>query len=115
MLPLNQSADTEEQWLMPCPSPSNGLYLREAAIHKQFRSRDVTAVFGGKEHNRLGDIVGCSGPAEWNDSEAPFKRCSAPPRAAMSSLRSGRIGEVWAHDVHANVTVFQIHRPSASE
>jgi hypothetical protein len=30
-------------------------------------------VIGCKEHNRLGDIVGCAGPAEWNDFGSPLQ------------------------------------------
>jgi hypothetical protein len=31
--------------------------LCEAAIHKQFRSSDVAAVFGREEHDGLGDLI----------------------------------------------------------
>ena len=51
---------------MPCPSAINGLHLRESAIHKQFRSRDVAAVVGGEKHHGLGDLIGCTEPAERN-------------------------------------------------
>src|SRR5256885_6699659 len=46
--------------LMPCPSALNGLHLCEAAIHKQFRSRDVAAVVRCEKHHGLGDLIGCT-------------------------------------------------------
>jgi len=36
----------------------NGLHLREAAIHEQFRSRDVAAVVGCQKHHELSDLIG---------------------------------------------------------
>src|SRR6266849_5963929 len=47
-------------------SALNGLHLCEAAIHKQFRSRDVAAVIGGEKHHGLGDLIGRTAPAERN-------------------------------------------------
>src|SRR6266478_6068397 len=44
----------------------HGLHLCEAAIHKQFRSRDVTAVVGCEKHHGLRDLIGCAEPAERN-------------------------------------------------
>src|SRR5438874_9876912 len=46
--------------------PCNGLHLCEAAIHKQFRSRDVAAVVGCNKHHGLCDLSGCTEPAERN-------------------------------------------------
>ena len=40
--------------------------LRKTAIHKQFRSSDVAAVVGCEKHHRLGDLIGCTKPAERN-------------------------------------------------
>src|SRR2546429_6366152 len=37
--------------------PSNGLHLREAAVHKQFCSCDEACVIGGEKHDRLGDLI----------------------------------------------------------
>ena len=42
------------------------LNLREAAIHEQFRSRDVAAVFGREKHHRLGDLIGRAESAQRN-------------------------------------------------
>jgi hypothetical protein len=41
-----------------------GLHLREAAIHKQFRSCHEACVIGGEKHDGLGDLIGCAQPAE---------------------------------------------------
>src|SRR2546422_3051989 len=38
-------------------SLENALHLGEAAIHEQFRSRDVAADVGGEEHHGLRDLV----------------------------------------------------------
>src|SRR6266513_1516044 len=34
------------------------LYLSDAAIHEQLRSRDVAGVVGGEKHHGLGDLLG---------------------------------------------------------
>ena len=43
-----------------------GLHLCEAAIHKQFRSRDVAAVVGCEKHDGLRDLIRSSKPTERN-------------------------------------------------
>src|SRR5256884_7161238 len=53
------------QLLMPYPSASS-LHLCEAAIDKQFRSGDVTAVVGCEEHHGLRDFIGCPESPERN-------------------------------------------------
>ena len=49
---------------MPVSWPVRGLHLCEAAVHRQFRSRDVAAVVGCKKHHGLGDLIGRAEPAE---------------------------------------------------
>ena len=51
---------------MPYLFAINGLHFCHAAIHKQFGSRDVAAVVGCEKHCRLGDLIGCTEPAERN-------------------------------------------------
>src|SRR6516162_6618383 len=46
--------------------PSRGLHLCEAAVHRQFRSRDVTAVVGCEKHHGPGDLIGGAAPAQRN-------------------------------------------------
>src|SRR5262245_66427091 len=46
--------------------PSRGLHLCEAAVHRQFRSRDVAAVVGGEKQHGLRDLIGCTAPAQRN-------------------------------------------------
>ena len=41
-----------------------GLHLREAAVDKQFRSRDEACVIGREKHHSLGDFIRCAEPAE---------------------------------------------------
>jgi len=64
------SAEQARVWTVAlCPltsraPPSNSLHLREAAIHKQFRSCDVACIVGGEKHDGLGDLVGDAKSAE---------------------------------------------------
>src|SRR6266446_1918941 len=47
-------------------SGMNGLHLCHAAIHEQFRSRDVATVVACEKHHGLGDLIGRTEPAERN-------------------------------------------------
>jgi len=67
----------------------NGLHLRHAAIHEQFRSRDVTAVVGCEKHHGPGDLIGYTEPAERNSGGIIFKRCSPAPVEATRSFSPG--------------------------
>jgi len=42
------------------------LHLRKAAIHEQFRSRDVAAVIGREKHHSFRNLIGRTEPAERN-------------------------------------------------
>ena len=42
------------------------LHLRKAAIHEQFRSRDVAAVIGREKHHSFRNLIGGTEPAERN-------------------------------------------------
>jgi hypothetical protein len=44
----------------------NHLHLCEAAIHKQLRTGNVTAVVGCKKHHGFGDLIGHTEPTERN-------------------------------------------------
>src|SRR5262245_64739506 len=46
--------------------PCCGLHLCEAAVHKQFRARDVARVVGGEKQHGLRDLIGCTAPAQRN-------------------------------------------------
>src|SRR5438128_1812661 len=74
-----------------------GLHLGEAAIHKQFRSRDVAAVVGCEKYHSLRDLIGCAEPAEWNDAgnglHVFLGRFCGMPRACRYSLGSPRSRE----------------------
>src|SRR5580693_4944683 len=48
------------------PLRSSCLDLREAAIYKQFGSRDITGVIGCEKHHGFRDLVRRTEPAEWN-------------------------------------------------
>jgi hypothetical protein len=47
-----------------CYFSTVGLHLRDAAIHEQFRSRDIAAVVGSEKDDGLRNLVGRSEPAE---------------------------------------------------
>src|SRR5690349_7666755 len=47
-----------------CSWAVRGLHLCEAAVHRQFRSRDVAAVVGCEKHYGPGDLIGRAEPAE---------------------------------------------------
>src|SRR5215469_12157420 len=49
---------------LPMPWAVRGLHLCEAAVHRQFRSRDVAAVVGCEKDHGLGDFIGRAEPAE---------------------------------------------------
>ena len=89
-------------------SAINGLHLCEAAIHEQFRSRDVAAVVGGEKHHGLGDLIGCAEPAErhtcWHWSSL---RSSRP----FYGMPWGCVGIARAHRVDANAAILQVHGP----
>ena len=61
---------------MPCPSAFNGLHLCEAAIHKQFRSRDEAAVVGCEKPTAFAMSSGVPTLASGILLEIVFKRCS---------------------------------------
>src|SRR5205085_9346732 len=65
------------------------LYLRESAIDEQFSSSDVAAVLRRKEHDRVGDVVRCSRPAEGNDAGGPFQALLRSSPGFRSSLSPG--------------------------
>src|SRR2546426_4038134 len=97
-------------WVV-CPSAMNGLHLCHAAIHEQFRSRDVTTVVGCEKHDGLGDLVGCTEPAERNDVGKHFQALLAGPCGSHQVVQSGRVDGAWAHCVHANAAILQVGCP----
>jgi hypothetical protein len=99
---------------MPCPSAINGLHLREAAIHKQFRSRDVAAVVGCEKHHGLGDLIRCTHPAERNavgrHRQGLFARscgtgCFQRLPRSYQLIQSRRLDKAWAYRVYANAAI----------
>src|SRR5882672_7850289 len=89
----------------------NGLHLCEAAIHKQFRSRDVAAVVGGEKHHSLGDLIGCPEPAERNAIGNHLLTLLAHFCRSQQLTQSGRVDGAWAHRVHANAASLQVRCP----
>src|SRR6266446_6922104 len=87
------------------------LHLCEAAIHKQLRSRDVTAVVGSEKHHGLGDLIGRTDPAERNNVGSGLQALLA----CFRGMPWGRVGNPWADHVHANVAIFQVRCPCPGE
>src|SRR5258705_672705 len=87
------------------------LYLCEAAIYEQLRSRDVAAVIGREKHHGLCNLIGSTEPAEWhgagNRLHAFLGRFHGTPR--------GRVGIARADRVHANPASLQVRRPGSRE
>src|SRR5438094_10655474 len=84
--------------------PCNGLHLCEATIHKQFRSRDVAAVVGCEKNHRLGDLIGCTEPAERNVVGNHFLAFLAHFCGSEQVTQSGRVG-AWAYRVYVNAAL----------
>src|SRR5712692_4853176 len=86
-------------------SALNGLHLCHAAIYKQFRSRDVAAVVRCEKHHRLGDLIGCTAPAERNTGGQHLPVLLARSCGSHQVIQSGRRDEAWAQRVHANAAL----------
>jgi hypothetical protein len=92
-----------------------GLHLCEAAIHKQFRSSDVAAVFGREEHDGPGDLFGCPEPADRTMVGIIFLRCSPTSEDASRPVAAGVLIEPGAYRVHANAPILEIRCPGSGE
>src|SRR6516164_10183778 len=94
--------------------PCRGLHLCEAAVHRQFRARDVAAVVGGEKQHGLRDLIGCTAPAQRNTVrnhlEELLARC-----CGSQVIHRGRVDEAWAHRVYANAAILQVRCPCPRE
>jgi hypothetical protein len=81
---------------MPSPSAIDGLHLCDAAIYKQFRSRDVAGIVGREKDRGLHDFIRCTEPAERTRVKIIFLRCSPVSEEASRSPQSGRVDGAWA-------------------
>src|SRR5260370_27578542 len=86
----------------------SALHLCEAAIHKQFRSRDVAAVVGCEKHYGLRNLVGCTEPAERNSAGKHLQALLARFRGSQQIAQSGRVDGAPAPSVHANAAILQL-------
>src|SRR5262249_33374611 len=105
---LAMSSSLLVPWAVRC------LHLCEAAVHKQFRARDVARVVGGEKHHGLRDLIGCTAPAQRNTVrnhlEELLARC-----CGSQVIHRGRVDEAWAHRVHANAAILQVRCPGPRE
>src|SRR5262245_59913490 len=91
-----------------------GLHLCEAAVHRQFSSRDVAAVVRGEKHHGPGDLVGCTAPAQRNtvrNHREELLACCCGSQV----IHRGRVDKAWAHRVHANAAILQVRCPCPRE
>src|SRR5712691_5975856 len=100
---------------MRCSCAVNGLHLREAAIHKQFPSRDIAAVVGCEKHHGLRDLVGCTEPAERNTAGNHLQALLARSGGSHQVVQSGRVDGSRAHCIHANAAILQVRCPCPRE
>src|SRR5947207_13501872 len=87
--PLAMSSSLLVPWAV------RGLHLCEAAVHKQFRSRDVAAVVGCEKHHGLRDLIGCTELPSGTLLEIIFKRCWPVSAEASKVAQSGRVDGAW--------------------
>src|SRR6516165_3715318 len=69
----------------------HSLHLCEAAIHEQFRSRDVAAVVGCEKHHGLGDLIRRTEPAERNRGGNHLATLLACFRGGQQIAQPGRV------------------------
>src|SRR5262245_19949854 len=96
------------------PWAVRGSHLCEAAVHRQFRSRDVAAVVGGEKQHGLRDLIGCTAPAQRDTVRNHLEELLAGG-CGSQVLHRGRDGEAWAHRGHANAAILQVRRPGPRE
>src|SRR5215467_10913334 len=92
------------------PWAVRGSHLCEAAVHTQFRARDVAAVVGGEKQHGLRDLIGCTAPAQRNTVRNHLEELLASC-CGSQVIHRGRIDEAWAHRVHANAAILQVRCP----
>src|SRR6266403_2520541 len=93
---------------LPVPWAVRGLHLCEAAVHRQFRSRDVAAVVGCEKHHGLGDLIGRAEPAERSGACNHLPELPARFRGRHHAFQTGRVDGARAHCVHANAAILQV-------
>src|SRR6266446_1849081 len=81
------------------------LHLCEAPIDEQFCTRDVAAVVRCEKHHGLGDLIGCTEPAERNRVGNHLQALLARFCGSQQLAESGSVGRAWAHRVDANAVV----------
>src|SRR5437773_179613 len=92
--------------------PSTGCsYLCKAPVHEQFRACDVAAVVGCEKHNGPRNFFRLSEPAERNRGGDHLGALLSGFRRTQEFIQARRIDRSGTHDVHTNVSLFQIRRP----
>src|SRR6266404_5748881 len=86
-------------------------HLCEAAIHEQFRSRDVARVVGREKHHGPRDLIGRAKSAQRNTAGNEFHAFLGP----SYGVPWGGVGIARAHRVHANSASLQVRCPCPRE
>jgi hypothetical protein len=86
-------------------SAIGSLHLCDAAIHEQFRSRNVAGVVRCEKNYSVAISSGRTEPAERNSIRDRFLALFAHFRGGQQVTQSGRIDGARAHRVHANAAI----------
>src|SRR5215469_10047795 len=81
------------------------LDLREAAIHKQFRSSDEAAVVRCQEDNGFRNFVRSAEPPEWNCGGNRFLPLGAGGPGGQQIIQPGRVNGAGTYGVDANAAL----------
>src|SRR5260370_35480660 len=99
----------DDQWA--CPASRNGLYLCQAAIHKQLRSRDVATVVRGQEDDGLRDLLGSAAPAERHGAGNHLRALLSDLRRSQQLIQSGSVDGARPHRIDPNSAILQVRGP----
>src|SRR5262245_10451688 len=98
-----------------CPWAVRCLHLCEAAVHKQFRARDVARVVGGEKNHGLRDLIGCTAPAQRHTGRNHAQDRRACCCGSHLAIHAGRVADAWAHRVYANAAMLHVRCPCPRE
>src|SRR3982074_405442 len=94
---------------------SFGLYLCEAPIDEQLRTRDVAAIVGREKYDGLCDFLGCAESAQRNAARDHLPAFLAGGSGSQQITEARRLDGGGAHGVHADAPVLQIRGPGPRE
>src|SRR5262249_25521198 len=90
-------------------------HLGEPAVHEQLGAGDVARVVGGEEHDRLGDLLRRSEPAERHRGGDHLLALLADLGRREQVVQPGRVDRAGAHRIDADASRLEVGRPGAGE